>query len=196
MPPEAVALAQVRILFRVLLQHADLGADVEQAFASVIWAESLPECQRLGTEFNRRFLFVDNPTLLQALLSEYEWILVGSERGVEWADFKNAALSMSPLPLGRPNDRKGGADYAAAVGRAKLLGHERRDLGAMWMAAEAWVEVRHERVGSLMKFVEGQQYPEVDGEATDIETRYRNWRRRLKAIDDALKRRDLPVLMP
>jgi hypothetical protein len=195
-----VALATVRIVFRVLFRHQKTGPGVGEAFGPVAsaWADRgglsiSQECQHLGNEFVKDYLLVDNPTLLPVLLDDYYCQAIAAERGADWASFRVDTLSRNPSPLGRPTDRRGRQYYAGAL-RKKSAQGDRHDLGSIWRYAEAWVEVRHEIETSLMAFVEGQDYrawAKEDGEESDIETRYRNWRRGLKAIDQTLKRRDL-----
>jgi len=200
LPPEGVALATVRIVFRVLLLHGERGAEVGEAFGPVAsaWADRgglsiSQECQHLGNEFVKKYLLVDNPTLVPVLLDAYYCQAIADERGADWTSFRVDTLSRNPSPLGRPNDRRGAKYYAEALRKTSAQG-DRHDLGSIWRYAEAWVEVRHEIAKSLMVFVERQDYrarAKEDGEVSDIETRYRNWRRGLKAIDQTLKRRDL-----
>ena len=195
-----MALATVRIVFWVLLLHEEKGAEVGEAFGPVAsaWADRgglsiSPECQHLGDEFVKDYLLVDNPTLLPVLLDDYYCQAIAAERGADWTSFRVDTLSRNPSPLGRPTDRRGRQYYAGALRKTSAQG-DRHDLGSIWRYAEAWVEVRHKIKKSLMAFVEGQDYrawAKEDGEELDIETRYRNWRRGLKAIDQTLERRDL-----
>ena len=200
LPPEGVALATVRIVFRVLFRHRKKGAGVGEAFGPVAsaWADRgglsiSPECQHLGNEFVENYLLVDNPTLVPVLLDDYYCQAIAAERGADWTSFRVDTLSRNPSPLGRPTDRRGRQYYAGALRKTSAQG-DRHDLGSIWRYAEAWVEVRHEIAKSLMASVEGQDYrawAKEDWEVSDIETRYRNWRRGLKAIDQTLKSRDL-----
>jgi len=200
LPPEGVALATVRIVFRVLFRHQKTGPGVGEAFGPVAsaWADRgglsiSPECQHLGNEFVKKYLLVDNPTLVPVLLDDYYCQAIAAERGADWTSFRVDTLSRNPSPLDRPNDRRGAKYYAEALRKTTAQG-DRHDLGSIWRCAEAWVEVRYKIKDNLMAFVEGQDYrawAKEDGEESDIETRYRNWRRGLKAIDQTLKRRDL-----
>jgi len=129
LPPEGVALATVRIVFRVLFRHQKTGPGVGEAFGPVAsaWADRgglsiSPECQRLGDEFVKKYLLVDNPTLVPVLLDDYYCQAIAAERGADWTSFRVDTLSRNPSPLGRPTDRRGRQYYAGALRKTSAQG--------------------------------------------------------------------------
>ena len=155
LPTEGVALATVRIVFRVLLLHGEKGVAVGEAFRPVAsaWADRgglsiSPECQHLGNEFVENYLLVDNASLVPVLLDDYYCQAIAAERDADWASFRVDTLSRNPSPLGRPSDRRGRQYYAGAL-RKKSAQGDRHDLGSIWRYAEGKLPIR------ILQFVGG-----------------------------------------
>lgn len=200
----SLELVRVQTLFHVLLHTQGIGEEAGAAFTAYIDA-CLPnydeESHRLGVQFIKDYLKVDNPTLLPILrkIAYYQGLL--AEQGVEAASMRLEWVADDPSPLGRPSTRGGRDYYRGPQERKKAMvesgAWQTVDQGELIRFSEGWIEVKHEFVPSLTRFVAGQEvrkYTKQDIDDPQFSTRHRKWQRVFKEINDALNFRDWPSI--
>ena len=199
---------RVVLTFRTLLLEDELpkcGPDFEAVWATMDPASDrqISEAtQTSGAAFIQEYFKVDNPSLLPLLLQDFLHQLTLTDPVIAFT-FRLTSLARNPTPLGRPNTRTGGRDYAEYQRQRRQRGDRRVDMASVKKYAEAWLLVRHHLVPSLMAMVEAKiprRYTKKNPaswanteDKADIRNRYDTWAKELRRFDLAFKRSEWPT---
>ena len=189
---------RVVLTFRTLLLEDELpkcGPDFEAVWATIDPASDrqISETTRdAGATFIHEYFKVDNPSLLPLLLQGFlhQWTMSDSAAA---AAFRSTSLARNPTPLGRPNTRTGGRNYAEDQRQRRQRGDRRMDMASIKKSAEAWVMVNHHLVLSLMAMVATKtprkynkknptSWANTEDDA-DIRDRHDTWAKDLRRFD-------------
>ncbi|MFC1935532.1 hypothetical protein ACFLX9_02045 [Chloroflexota bacterium] len=151
--------------------------------------------QQAGEAFVRKWLCVNNPTLVPILLADYHRYAIRSQEPVLYSQWFLDFIGQNPYFRGRPSTREGRQRVRKIREYEKANPSLTRiDLASLWRIAEVWVRVRHGLEKSLKDYVAHAEVRAHGDDVGDIDNRYRNWKRELKLLDRALQRTDLPQL--